>query len=246
MSTSENKSLKNFFEKATKQDYRLMNDLSNDHLTKLKLKIADSDIKRVYTRYEPVHEKFINNYVNWVVSKYAHQYEKKKLTGLLDDLTLYKLNCWGKNIQNIFPKGSKEYKDIFSEGKKPFQEGEISERINKLKLFADKLKKYKEILNTKKDINEFIKKIDISYKIVQKKEKEAEADFALLEESRKRLADMMYKNFCIFNDRFNLTSEKIPDYFNPEFVLSHEEYLYPFQPGNLNKSKQKKKEIQRN
>lgn len=211
----------NFFDKYTQLNHKLMNLLSTAHLEKLKsIGESDKEISKLFKRYEPIHDLFINNYANWVVSKYSLKFESKKINGALDELGSYLIHQWRKKIQSKFPKGTAEYSKFFPKDILPFQQGTFDERINNLHILMDLLKDHKDMLVTLKDIEDFLNRFIKLRDMIKSKETEVEKDFQQLEKSRLLLAEMLFRNYGYLLDRYGSNSDKIFTFFNFDLLIN--------------------------
>jgi len=83
-----------------------------------------------YALYHPQHLALVAAYNAWKTQGGMQKGATATLDALLHQLEFSKINAWDAGVQAVYAKATPQYIAIFPQGHKPFQTGQIDERIN--------------------------------------------------------------------------------------------------------------------
>lgn len=125
--------LSNQFENVTQKNYKKSVKISNYHDAALKLNAeAEPLLIPIYEGYHPLHQALVSEYNKWKSAGGRQEGQTLNLEQRLD-LAYSKMQFWDISIQGngaAFIKGSPNYLTIFMNGRKPFTQGSLEDRIN--------------------------------------------------------------------------------------------------------------------
>lgn len=204
----------NFFDISTREDNKLLNILSFDHLNRLKAYSNYSDVKNLYKQVYSVYLDFIYSYSDWIASEYSLKFETKKLIGYLEDISLCRIHEWNIKLLKVLPENSNEYKLLFPEGLTPFIIGDTEDKLKNIKTLAEKVNIYSQAIVIKKDINIYYKKIVNAKNIIETKITESASKYDNLEKSRVELSKFLFKNYNLLLEIFANNPRTIQKFFD--------------------------------
>ena len=152
------KYLSNQFLLATSDSYKKGLILSNYHnAALLKFKTAnptDTDIDKMYTRYNPLAQTLAAEYVKWKGLGGVKEASTLNLEQLLATMPT-KMNIWEPAIQTKFAKTTPDFKAILPNGRSGLTRGNKEDRVSAIKTFSDSLTGIADLAATKTQIDAF-------------------------------------------------------------------------------------------
>lgn len=137
------KYLQNQFLTTTRDNYKKAVKLSNYHDADLNAKKATEPLLvPIYNRYHPLHLTLVAEYNGWKSAEGSQRGKTEALKQLLNDTYDNNMDSWDVAVQNVFLKGTPDYKAIFPNGRKPFTKGSIDDRINAYDTLAQNMNPY--------------------------------------------------------------------------------------------------------
>lgn len=212
--------LVNSFDVATQNSRKLMTIVAADHLAKLSAMKSDADIVRLYDRFAPAQQTFDDKYAAWLSAKGLYKGETERVQILLDELSSIKLKQWSVKIQNVYLEGTPDYTAILPSGRAPFQNGPKDSRITELKGLRDRLAKYPKLEELKKDVEEFMMSLEYSRNRQQEAEQSVDQLSLQLEQARKNIAVILYRNLGALMDKYGNDPKQILAFYEVEQIRS--------------------------
>jgi hypothetical protein len=115
--------IRNIFETITLHNLRKMDSLSQDHDLKLYNNIGDAFIAGLYATFHPFRKSFHEMYTQYKITIAASVAATKVVENLWAHLSSTLLEDWDTAICSVYRKGTDRYKELFSQGHKPFHHG---------------------------------------------------------------------------------------------------------------------------
>ena len=144
------KYLENQFLVVTRKNYKKAVKLSNYHDADLNVKKATEPLLvPIYNRYHPLHVILVSEYNKWKSAEGSMEGKTEALNQLLNDTYNDNMDSWDVAVQNVFLKGTPDYKAIFPNGRKPFTKGSVDERINAYDTLTENMDPYAGLAATK-------------------------------------------------------------------------------------------------
>lgn len=210
----------NSFDVATQNSRKQMTIITADHLAKLSAMKGDADILRLYERFAPVQQSFGDKYAAWLSAKGLYKGETERVQNLLDELSSTKLKQWSVKIQNVFLEGTPDYTAILPSGRAPYQSGAKDTRITELKGLRDRLTKYPKLEELKKDVEAFMLSLEEARNRQQESEQSVDQLSLQLEQARKDIAVMLYRNLGALMDKYGNDPKQILAFYEVEQIRS--------------------------
>lgn len=210
--------LVNSFDVATQNSRKLMTIIAADHLAKLSAMKGDADIARLHNRFAPVQAAFSDKYGAWLSAKGLYKGETERVQILLDELSSVKLKQWSVKIQNVYLEGTPDYTAILPSGRAPFQNGPKDSRITELKGLRDRLLKYPKLEELKNDVESFMLSLEEARNRQQESEQSVDQLSLQLEQSRKDIAAMLYRNLGALMDKYGNDPKQILAFYEVEQI----------------------------
>ena len=210
--------LVNTFDVASQKSRKLMTIIAADHLAKLSAMKNEPDITRLYERFAPVYQSFSDTYAAWLSAKGLYKGETERVQNMLDELTSVKLKQWNIKIQSVYMEGTPDYTAILPGGRSAFIVGPKESRITELKGLRDRLSKYPDLEAVKKDVEAFMQMLEGSRNRQQESEQAVDRLSLQLEQARKDVAVMLYRNLGALMDKFGNDPKQILTFYEVEQV----------------------------
>lgn len=208
----------NQFDNATKNSNLQMVIVTNDHNAKLIEQQADPDILNLLTRTTPVHEDFLKRYND---AKSAIAFRKSGTQAVTDKLGLLRstsLRKWDAQVQVNYLSGSVEYTAVFPNGLTAFHTSTIDQTVVMLKGLADRMGSFAPLAAVAAEVNTFYTELKDLRDAQQGKEQLVGQTATLLEESRKKLAAMMYGNLGLLMDKYATAPDNIANFWEVQLL----------------------------
>ena len=212
--------LVNSFDVATQNSRKLMTIVAADHLAKLSAMKGDADIARLFERFAPAQQSFGDTYAAWLSAKGLYKGETERVQVLLDELSSVKLKQWSVKIQNVYLEGTPDYTAILPSGRAPFQNGPKDSRITELKGLRDRLLKYPKLEELKNDVESFMLSLEEARNHQQEAEQAVDQLSLQLEQARKDIAVLLYRNLGALMDKYGNDPKQILAFYEVEQIRS--------------------------
>lgn len=208
----------NSFDVATQNSRKLMTIIAADHLAKLSAMRSDAEIARLQERFAPFQQLFSDKYAAWLSAKGLYKGETERVQNLLDELTSLKVKQWSVKIQNEYLEGTPDYTALLPSGRAPFQNGPKDSRITELKGLRDRLSKYPKLEELKKDVELFMLSLEEARNRQQEAEQSVDQLSLQLEQSRKDIAAILYRNLGALMDKYGNDPKQILAFYEVEQI----------------------------
>ena len=129
--------------------------LSNYTDAQLLAQQADPFYGALYNTYDPLDKALTNAYNTWKSMGGFQKGATLSVGQLLQLLTPGKINAWEYAVMGVYAKGTPEFVAIFPQGHKPFQNGEINQRIQAVSQLATALTGIAPLATTLTDVQNF-------------------------------------------------------------------------------------------
>ena len=217
--------LENQFVSATRKSFKKAFKLSNYHdayLLKMKTDFpADPDWTTLYDRYHVLHLSLVQAYNAWVAAGGQSEGQTLNLDQMLE-LLVERVNLWDAMVQTEpgFQKGTANYKAVFPDGRKPFNSGGKTERVNAVSALSTKMQPYAALATVKGLVDLFATDIN-NARDTQEGAKGGKKS-ASIDVDSKRIVAMtgQYRNLGLLMDKYADTPEVIAPFFDLD-VLRH-------------------------
>lgn len=199
----------NTFDVTTQNSRKLMTVIAADHLAKLSAMKSDPDIAKLYERFAPLYQAFSDSYAAWLSAKGLYKGETSRVQVMIDELSSTILKRWSVKIQNQYLEGTPDYTAILPGGRTAFLTGAKDTRITELKGLRDRLNKYPNLDDLKKEVETFMQSLEDARNRQQEAEQSVDQLSLQLEQARKDTAVMLYRNLGALIDKFGGDTRKI-------------------------------------
>lgn len=149
--------LRNPFENATRNSFKLMNLISTDHHDKLKVAAADdAGLMHLYNMYVPIYAQFQETFTATTTNLSKYRGSTRRVETMFEEITSTKARHWDVAIQYHYPMETMDYSDLMPDGKEPFQKGGYEMRIKELKSLSERLADYPNMVATQTEIDQYV------------------------------------------------------------------------------------------
>jgi len=218
--------LENPFDNATKGNVLRMLKLDTYHINALTGAPVSAFITARITFYEPYHTALVNAKTALdarVASRLGNTSTVKSLT---KDLTGTLIEKWDVAVQNIHPRGTERYIQLFPNLRGPFQTGSVQSRKNALLALSDSIGAEGALGSTKTEIDDFTSEL-VDAIAEQQGDKGSIIDLTnLLEVARVNAADAMYANLGAFMMEMHKNRPGIAAYFDLVELRRHVQLVF--------------------
>jgi hypothetical protein len=129
--------LDNQFENGT--NYKSMNTLSSDHLSRLKSHQGEPFFDELITYFAPFRDNFSDAYAEWCSVKGIYSGHTLMVQRLFLELKNEKLPSWSGKIMSFYHKNTPQYNALFFQGLKVFNRSDYENRISSVSALAGAL-----------------------------------------------------------------------------------------------------------
>ena len=211
----------NQFDNQTKNSFKGMLVITNDHYPKLVAQQANPDIANLLTRTQVPHDNYLKDYSGWKNAKAAHKGATATATALLGDLSGTKARKWESAVIVEYDKGTEEHTTIFPQGRSPFQNGTIDERVAAVLSLKGILADFPSLATVLTDVDAFHTQLKTARDAQQTKEQLKAQASTDLETARKDIAIMLYRNMGALMDLFGDETAQIANYYEFSLLQQH-------------------------
>lgn len=231
--------LSNQFEKATDNSFRKMLTITNDHFARLQAQQADPEVLPLLARTTPVHDAYLDGYSGWKSALGLYRSSTSIVEGLLEQLSSSLARQWDVAVMSEYDKGTPEHTALLPNGREPFQKGTIDERVSAVKTLGTTLTDYAALADLKVEVDDFHTEIKNARDGQQNREQLAGQSSTDLEQARKAIATMLYRNLGTLMDLNGEDPDNVLNFFEVSLIQSHsaaeeeeEEYSGPVGAGS--------------
>jgi hypothetical protein len=218
MSTATWSYLRNPFDTATKNSFRLMLIMAKDHLDKLFGNVSDPDIAMIYAFVKPEYDAFMQAFNNVQMNTSAYKSRTMQMENLLLELSGKKAKQWDIGVQGQYLDDTAEYMDILPNRRGAFQKGSYDERVNALDIFAQKLANYPILATVQADVQTFFAQISTARTTQQGLEYQDTQLRKTVENTRIKLATAMHKSFAFLLYKYIDDVSQVESYFELQYI----------------------------
>ena len=210
----------NQFDTVTKNNYKLGESITKQHLNALNNEISVPVIAVMYNNFKPLRAGFDTAYVSWYSSRALRKSATLKIQNLFRQLSAEKIEDWDIKVQNVYKQDSVEYMAYLPNRRNPFQKGTYEEKISVVKTLAKNIENDAALAAVYADINLFITAIDTARNNQQMLVEAVSKQSQVVEEARTECVIMMYANLGGLMQHFCRTPDVISRFFDMEAIRS--------------------------
>jgi hypothetical protein len=213
----------NPFTVATRNSYKLMLSIGEDHKARLLALQADPDIAAILLTYNPVLQSYKNTDQNLQSALGTYKGKTQTVEELFEQLSNEKLNIWRGQIHSVYPEGTAAETALFPEKRKPFQQGTYEQRISAIKVLGDKcaLDASPVVVAASVNILAFHTQIESARVLQQSQGEGAVANLRTLRETaRLLLAAELYGNMALLMHKHRSNPTDVAQYFEMKYLRS--------------------------
>ncbi len=209
--------LLNVFLSVTRKSFKRMLSIATHHYAALDSKKGDPFFKKLFDRFKPIYEDFLQKYNNWTVAQGLSMGETSRFSEYFDEF-VEKLLGWDVKIQNFFLKNTSDYKTIFPKGKSVFYHGTFEQRIDQLLALSERLGDYTVLDSLQTEIFDYYTLVHTELINHQNKQTSIKTSSKELEIARIEVGQMMYGNLGLLMDNFRINTDLISSYFPLDLI----------------------------
>lgn len=210
--------LRNPFDSATRNSFRLMLIMAKDHLDKLFRNISDADIAIIYVFVKLAYDNFMQAFNNVQLNASSYRSKTMLMENLLTELSSKKIRQWDIQIQGQYLDDTPEYADILPNNRGPFQKGAYDEKINAVSILAQKLVSYPTLSAVQTDVQNFFVALSNARTTQQGFEYEDTQLRKELETMRVVLATAMHKSFAFLLYKYIDNVQQVESFFELQYI----------------------------
>lgn len=233
------KYLQNQFLIATKTSYKKAVKISNYHDADLRVKSQTEPLLvPVYERYHPLHRMLVGEYTSWKSAGGSQEGQTLNLEQMLD-WAYGKMNNWDIRIQGTdvsFEKGTPKYMSIFNNGRKPFINSSIDDRINAYDTLAKNMLPYVELAVIMAEVQDVYRALDEARDAQLGAKGTVKANSGKVEAARIEAMTMQWRNLGFSMDAFWNNLPYVESMFDLQTLREGRQYLFT---GTLNPDESK-------
>jgi hypothetical protein len=214
--------IQNPFLTATNYNYRLAVTISTYTDAALNAAKADAAILALYTPYHALHQSLVVAYDTWLAQAGSQQGSTLNLTQLLDQATA-KINDWDLAIQNVYRRGTPQYKALLPSGHTPFQRGSQTSRMATFKALSINLTGIAALATTKTAVDAYYTLLDTANTTQKGSKTTTNSYSANVEAARLAACDGLYSVLGGLMQRYNTHLPKIGDFIDLENIRTGEQ-----------------------
>lgn len=196
------KYIDNQFLVATRDNFLKALKLSNYHDATLQMaQASDPGMVILYNRYHPLHLVFVQKYNDW---KSAGGSQEGETLNVSQQLTIAyaKMDAWDVAIQVVYPKTTPRYKSIFPNGRKPFNQGGITSRVNAYLTLSQNIGADPALATVKAEVDATYLVLDTARDLQEGAKANTKIDSAGVDTARINIMDMQYRNMAFILDNY--------------------------------------------
>ncbi len=210
--------LRNPFDSATRNSFRLMLIMSKDHLDKLNGNTADADVAMIYVFVKTAYDAFMQAFNNVQLNASLYRSKTMLMENLLAELSSKKIRQWDILIQGQYLDDTAEYADILPNNRSSYQRGAYDERINAVSILAQKLINYPVLTNVQTDVQAFFVQMSNARTTQQGLEYQDTQLRKEVETSRVTLATSMHKSFAFLLYKYIDNVQQVESFFELQYI----------------------------
>jgi len=183
-------------------------------------------ITAMQVSYHPIHLNYLAKHDAFIAQGGSQESETLSVKQYLQLLSNSKIRQWDVAIQNVYPLGSKRYKELFPNHRIPFQSGKQSDRIAAVSALNIAIGSDTEIVPTKDDVELFFTQMNAKYSGQQGSIHHTSVVKQQLEAARVAMAEAQFGNLGTFIHEYKATPELLLPYFDVKNIRSHNQVLF--------------------
>jgi hypothetical protein len=209
--------LSNPFDLATKDSYKKMNAMFLYHVGRIRAS-SDPFIQLLYEKTKPVEKAWSEAFFKWGHAKGNRKNDTQNFKSLLKELYTVKIPEWEVQVMLRFPKGTRDYKNIFGKGRTQFRRGYYAERLERVYTLARSLDNYPGLSAVRMDVEDFYDRLNKGYVSKVGKSFYKDSSALNLEAARMAAAVRMYGNLAELIGKYCEEPWKVKRYFEEKQV----------------------------
>lgn len=192
----------NQFLVSTRTSYRKALKLSNWHDSNLNtLQATEPALVPLYNRYHPLHTAYVAAYSLWGSAKGTQEGQTQNVKELLKQ-ALLDLDVWDVQIQVVHAKGTVRYKELFPDGRLPFNQGTLETRINAFDALSDAIGAEVALAAVKVLVDATYTALDTARDTQSGAKGGRKVKSGAVEAARVAIMDMQYRDMAVVLDAF--------------------------------------------
>jgi hypothetical protein len=196
---------------ATRDNYKKAVKLSNYHDAALNVaKNTEALLVPVYNRYHPLHLTLNLEYDEWKSAGGAQEGQTLNVKQVLA-AGLAEIDIWDPQIQVLYPKTTPRYKSIFPDGRKPFNSGSITDRVNAFNTLSLNIGADVALAAIKAQVDARYIALDTAHDTQEAAKGTTKAQSAQVEVARIAAMNMQYRNLGFVMDTYFDRLEEMAD-----------------------------------
>jgi len=211
---------------ATENSYPLGRTVSTVHDSALFATTGVPFITAMQVSYHPIHLDYLAKHDAFIAQGGSQESETLSVKQYLQLLSNTKIKKWDVAIQNVYPQGSKRYKELFPNHRIPFQTGKQGDRIAAVSALNLAIGSDTEIVPTKDDVELFFTQMNAEYSGQQGSIKHTSVVSQQVELARVAMAQAQFGNLGTFIHEYRVTPELLLGYFDVKNLRSHNQVLF--------------------
>ena len=227
----------NQFDTVTRNSFKLMHILANDHHSKaeqaLSITPADDDLTVVFGRIAAALTDWDTKYETWQACRATYKSRTLLVTNLLDQLSSQKIRIWESAVSGVdalngtFVAGSVNYTDIFPNGREPFQKGTMDSRITAMSVLLAKLTPYVATFPAMDAVADAVQAFRDTVVAARASQQNAEGDVdaksTALHACRAGVALAMYRNLGRLMEKYGADPDNLEDFYELSLIVGGNE-----------------------
>jgi hypothetical protein len=188
--------------------------LSTYHEKALKNGQTDPAISALYTTYHPIHDKYETAYNKWKAQGGVQQGDTLNESQLLELLRSTKIQQWDTQVQIKYPQNTPQYKKLFPNRRKPFQNGKQAEITEALHALMTNISTDTALSATYEDIDDFYTQLYNAGGQQKSNQSSLKKISSELEIARVAMCDAQFADLGALIQKFSSTPKRIEDFFD--------------------------------
>ena len=212
----------NTFEVVTRGSFKLMNILIIDHYARCTQLAAAAPGNQLLldalTDATSAQSGWQADYTAWNTCRGQYKGFTLAFHNKLEELSSLKIRQWDAAIQAVYLEGTPEYITLLPQGREPFQKGAFDQRVNAVRTLGNTLAGHALLAPLMGLVNTYLGEMESLRTAQQSKEGEVDTCSAMLENTRKATARLMYRNLGRFMQLYWDDPVKIEDCYDMNYI----------------------------
>ena len=218
--------LSNQFLNQTENSFKKATILSTYHdAALLAASVAHASLLPLYTRYHPLHQTLIADYNKWKSLGGSQEGDTLNVKQLLA-LSSPKLDAWEVVVLGFYIKTTVRYKQIFPNGRKPFNRGSVDDRINAFGTLSTNIGADANLAAVKTEVDAYYLQLTNARTEQDGGKQETREGSGEVDAARIAAMTMQYRNLGVCMDEFFDNTELTESLFDLETLRESTQVLF--------------------